>query len=35
MALDYFREDGGKLSYEADGDDDFDIKSTFGLSDLF
>ena len=35
MALAYFREDGGKLSYEADGDDDFDIKSTFGLSDLF
>ncbi|WP_303828790.1 DUF6968 family protein [Asticcacaulis taihuensis] len=35
MSLAYFREDGGKLSFEADGDDDFDIKATFGLSDLF
>ncbi len=32
MALAYIREEGGKLSYEADGDDDFDINATFGLS---
>jgi hypothetical protein len=33
MSLVYIREDGCKLSYEADSDDDFDIESTFGLSD--
>lgn len=33
MGLTYIREEGGKLSYEANGHDDFDISSTFGLSD--
>ncbi|MDC7685222.1 hypothetical protein PQU92_18215 [Asticcacaulis sp. BYS171W] len=34
MHLTLVRDEGGRLSYTADGEDDYDIVSTFGLSDV-